>query len=184
MLRVWVQSFGKDLDFTFCWRSKLVRIRTQNTKGIVIRNGIPANFMISTERVMCLYYCMVETGIEVFSTLTFGKICLTILPFTYFRSGPQMNSAFLISCMVILFVWGQQNVFCSIFLSSPLICQAKRYGWKTNTAQRWASESKNWGRYAHLKNLTIRQLSRFETLYICLVAGTEITIQSTRTFYD
>ena len=61
---------------------------------MVIRNGMPVTFMLSTERVTFLYWCMIDTGMLVFSTLTFGDICLAVFPFTHPRSGPQMNSAF------------------------------------------------------------------------------------------
>ena len=68
---------------------------------IVMRNGIPSTSMISTDSVMFLYCCMMETGIDVFSTLIFGDTCLAVFSSTYPRSGPQMNSVFLISYMVI-----------------------------------------------------------------------------------
>ena len=68
---------------------------------IAIRNVVAVAFMMSTERVTFLYCCMMETDIEVFSTLTFGDICQAVFPITQpTRSGPQIDSAFLISFMV------------------------------------------------------------------------------------
>ena len=67
---------------------------------IVIKNGIPVTFMISTDSVTFLYCCMMVTGIEVTSILTFGDVYHTVLPFTHPRSGPHTNSPFLMSFMV------------------------------------------------------------------------------------
>ena len=58
---------------------------------IVIRHGISATFMMSADRVTFLYCCIMETGIEMFSTLTFGDICCTDFSFTQPRSGPEIN---------------------------------------------------------------------------------------------
>ena len=67
---------------------------------LVISNRILATFVISTDSIMLLDCCMMDAGIEVFFTLTFGDTCLVVLPFTHPRSEPHMNSAFLISCTV------------------------------------------------------------------------------------
>ena len=64
---------------------------------IVIWNRIPVTFMMSTARVVSLYCCIMKIYIEVFSILTFGDMCRTVLPFTQPRSGPHIKSAFIIS---------------------------------------------------------------------------------------
>ena len=56
--RVWVQSFGNEIIFTFCCRSKLVNICTQNTKGIRV-SKIGHNATLCVKHIVVGNFCSI-----------------------------------------------------------------------------------------------------------------------------
>ncbi len=69
-------------------------------REMVVRNGIPATFIMSTDNVTSLYCLIIGLGTVVLSSRTFGEVLLAVLPLRLPRSGPHMKSAFFMSWAV------------------------------------------------------------------------------------
>lgn len=68
---------------------------------VVVKNEIPATFIMSADNGTSLYCCIIGREISVLLTCTAGGCRHTVFPFRFATLGLQINLAFFISCMVI-----------------------------------------------------------------------------------